>query len=400
MRQSTDARAVSRRGLAGLAAGAALAGAFPHRPALAQGAPLRVGLMLPFSGTFAALGENIAAAVEMHLAERGGRMGGRPVQLVRLDDESNPANAVQNVNRLLGRERAEVLVGTVHSGVVMALVQAARERGVPLIIPNAGNVAATRELCSPTVFRSSFSNWQPAYGMGLALGRQGVKRAAWITWDYAAGNEAGEGFRQGLAAGGGEVVRELKLPFPETNFQPLLAQVPGLEVQAVGSFFAGGGAVQFVREYAAAGLKERVPLCGSGFLTEGTLAAQGAAAEGIRTALHYGDGLDNPKNTAFREGFRQRTNRDADVYAVQGYDAAQLLGVGMDAVRGDLSAEKDWVRAMRGARIDSPRGAFTLSPSHNPVQNIYLREARGGENRVIGIAVEALADPGTGCRMS
>jgi branched-chain amino acid transport system substrate-binding protein len=72
----------------------------------------------------------------------------------------------------------------------------------------------------------------------------------------------------------------------------------------------------------------------------------------------------------------------------------------MDAVRGDLSAEKDWVRAMRGARIDSPRGAFTLSPSHNPVQNIYLRVAKGGENRVIGIAAEALADPGTGCRMA
>src|SRR5919199_3967673 len=123
------------------------------------GGPLRVGLMLPFSGTFAALGENIAAAFELHLAERQGRMGGRPVQLIRLDDESNPANAVQNVNRLLGRDRAEVLIGTVHSGVVMALVQASRERGVPLIIPNAGNVAATRELCAPTVFRTS-SNWQ------------------------------------------------------------------------------------------------------------------------------------------------------------------------------------------------------------------------------------------------
>ena len=263
---------------------------------------------------------------------------------------------------------------------------------VPLVIPNAGNVAATRELCAPTVFRSSFSNWQPAYGMGLALGKQGVKRAAWITWDYAAGNEAGEGFREGLRAGGGEVVRELKLPFPETNFQPLLAQVPGLGVEAVGSFFAGGGAVQFVREYAAAGLKERVPLCGSGFLTEGTLAAQGAAAEGIRTALHYGDGLDNPKNRTFRTAFKEKTTREADVYAVQGYDSAQLLGVGLDATRGDPAAERELVRAMRGARIDSPRGAFTLSPSHNPVQNIYLREAKGGENRVIGIAAEALAE--------
>lgn len=392
---------VSRRGLARLAAGAAVAGAtLPARPAIAQGAPLRLGLMLPFSGTFAALGENIAAAIELHLAERQGRMGGRPVTIIRLDDESNPANAVQNANRLIGRERAEALIGTVHSGVVMALVQASRERGIPLIIPNAGNVAATRELCAPSIFRSSFSNWQPAYGMGLALGRQGVKRAAWITWDYAAGNEAGEGFRQGLAAAGGEVVRELKLPFPETNFQPLLAQVPGLNVEAVGSFFAGGGAVQFVREYAAAGLKERVPLCGSGFLTEGVLGPQGAAAEGIRTALHYGDGLDNPKNTAFRAAFKQRTTRDADVYAVQGYDAAQMLGIGLDAVKGDLGAEKALAAAIRGARIDSPRGAFTLSPSHNPVQTIYLREAKGGLNQVIGVAAEALADPGTGCRMS
>jgi branched-chain amino acid transport system substrate-binding protein len=394
----SSAARVTRRGLAGIAAGIAATGL--ARPALAQGAPLRVGMMLPFSGTFAALGENIATAFEMYVAEKGGRLGGRAVQIIRLDDESNPATAVQNVNRLVGRDRAEVLVGTVHSGVVMALVQASRERGIPLIIPNAGNVAATRDLCSPTVFRSSFSNWQPAYAAGLQLGRQGVKRAAWMTWDYAAGNEAGEGFREGLRQGGGEVVRELKLPFPETNFQPLLAQLPGLNVEAVGCFYAGGGAVQFVREYAAAGLKERIPLTGSGFITEGVLQAQGAAAEGMRTALHYGDGIDTPRNNAFRQAFRGRANRDADVYAVQGYDAAQILAAGLEGARGDPTAEQAFVRAVRAARIDSPRGAFTLSPSHNPVQNMYLREARGGENRVIGIAAEALADPGTGCRMS
>jgi branched-chain amino acid transport system substrate-binding protein len=304
------------------------------------------------------------------------------------------------VNRLLQRERAEVLIGTVHSGVVMALVQAARERGVPLIIPNAGNVAATRELCAPNVFRTSFSNWQPAYGMGRALAAQGVKRAAWVTWDYAAGAESADGFKDGLAAGGAELVQILRLPFPEVNFQPLLAQIPGLNVEAVGAFFAGGGAVQFVRDYHASGLRARIPLCGSGFLTEGVLAAQGAAAEGVRTGLHYGDGLDNPKNNAFRAAFRARAGRDADVYAVQGYDAAQLLGIGLDAVRGDVTAEAELSRAMRGARIDSPRGPFTLSPSHNPIQTIWLREARGGENRVIGPAAENVADPGTGCRMA
>lgn len=384
-------------GRRGLLLGMAAAGL--ARPAIAQGAPIKVGLMLPFSGTYAQLGENIAIAFELLLAEKGGKLGGRAVQVIRLDDESDPSKAVQNVNRLLNRDKADVLVGTVHSGVVMALVQAAREKGVPLIIPNAGNVAATRDLCAPSIFRTSFTNWQPAYGMGRALAAQGVKRAAWVSWDYAAGKEAGEGFSDGLKAGGAELVKTLLLPFPETNFQPILAQVPGLDVQAVGAFFAGGGAVQFVRDYAAAGLRDKVPLSGSGFLTEGTLGAQGAAAEGLRTALHYGDGLDNAKNTAFRAAFRDKAKREADVYAVQGYDAGQLLAIGLEAAKGDVEAEKLLIPAMAGATIDSPRGSFTFSPSHNPVQNIYLREAKGGQNVVIGVAAPALADPGAGCKM-
>ncbi len=387
----------TRIGRRGVLLGAAAAGL--ARPAIAQGAPIKVGLMLPFSGTYAQLGENIAIAFELLLAEKGGKLGGRAVQVIRLDDESDPSKAVQNVNRLLNRDKADVLVGTVHSGVAMALVQAAREKGVPLIIPNAGNVAATRDLCAPSVFRTSFSNWQPAYGMGRALAAQGIKRAAWVSWDYAAGKEAGEGFADGLKAGGAELVKTLLLPFPETNFQPILAQVPGLDVQAVGAFFAGGGAVQFVRDYAAAGLRDKVPLSGSGFLTEGTLGAQGAAAEGLRTALHYGDGLDNAKNTAFRAAFRDKAKREADVYAVQGYDAGQLLAIGLEAAKGDVEAEKLLIPAMAGATIDSPRGSFTFSPSHNPVQNIYLREAKGGQNVVIGVAAPALADPGTGCKM-
>lgn len=370
------------------------------RPAIAQGAPLKLGLMLPYSGTFAQLGENITHAIELYLAGRDNKLGGRDVRIVRVDDESSPPNAVQNVNRLVEREKVDVMIGTVHSGVVMAMVQAAREKGVPLIIPNAGNVAATRDLCSPTIFRSSFSNWQPAYGMGRALAAQGVKKAAWVTWDYAAGKESGEGFADGLKAGGAELVKVLNLPFPDVNFQPLLAQIPSLGVEAVGSFFAGGGAVQFVKDYAAAGLREKFPLCGSGFLTEGVLGPQGPAAEGIRTALHYGDGITNEANTKFRAAFQAKAGRPADVYAVQGFDAAQMLAAGLDAVKGDATAEKPFAAAIRAARIDSPRGAFTISASHNPVQDIYLREAKGGQNLVIGVAAAKLADPGTGCRMA
>jgi branched-chain amino acid transport system substrate-binding protein len=390
---------ISRRSILAGASGSVITAALAT-PAIAQGVPLKIGLMLPFSGTFAALGEAIASAFDLHLKELDGKMGGRPVELVRVDDESNPAKAPSLVNRLLGRDKVDALVGTVHSGVVMALVQAAREQQLPLIIPNAGNVAATRELCAPSVFRSSFSNWQPAYGMGKALAAKGVKKAAWVTWDYAAGKESGDGFGDGLRSGGAELTKVLTLPFPETNFQPILAQLPGLGVEAVGAFFAGGGAIQFVKDYAAAGLREKLPLCGSGFLTEGVLKPQGAAAEGLQTALHYGDGIDNPKNIAFRAAFKSFSTHDADVYAVQGYDAAQMLAVGLAATKGDASAVKDFAAAIRAATIDSPRGAFTVSASHNPIQTIWLREARNGENRVVGPAVEALADPGTGCTMT
>jgi branched-chain amino acid transport system substrate-binding protein len=388
---------VSRRTIVKGALGLTAAAALPTRFAIAQGAPLKVGLMLPFSGTYAKLGENIAYAVELLVAERGGKLGGRAVSFVRLDDESKPENGPQNAERLIKRDGVDVLIGTVHSGVQMGIHKVVSETGTLTIIPNAGANAVTRQLCAKNVFRTSFSNWQPAHGMGLALGKKGVKKAAWVTWDYAAGKEAGEGFREGLEKHGGQVVQTLTLKFPETNFQPLLAQIPGLDVEAVGTFFAGGGAVQFVKEYKAAGLK--VPLCGSGFLTEGTLEAQGEAAEGIETALHYGDGLDNAKNKAFREAFKAKAQRDADVYSVQGYDAAQLLAIGLDAVKGDLDAEADLYKAMRTAKFESPRGPISISPSQDVVHNIYLRRAAKGENKVVGIAAEALADPGTGCKL-
>ena len=130
-----------------------------------------------------------------------------------------------------------------------------------------------------------------------------------------------------------------------------------------------------------------------------TLEAQGASAQGLQTALHYADNLDTPRNNAFRKNFALTFKANADVYAVQGYDAAQLLGAGLVAVKGDFTKRDGMIAAMRKTTVDSPRGKFTLSPSHNPVQDMFLREAVGKNNEFKGVAVKALADPGRGCRM-
>ena len=386
-----------KNSLIAIAAAASLVAA---APAWAQGsAKLKVGLMLPATGTFAALGTMIENGFKLYVTEQGGKLGGREIEFVRVDDESDPAKAVDNVNKLIKRDNVDVIVGTVHSGVAMAMAKAAKESGTLLIVPNAGADAVTGPMCAVNIFRSSFSNWQPGFAMGQAMAARGVKTAVSITWKYAAGDEMVRGFKEGFEKGGGKVLKELNLPFPNVEFQALLTEVASTKPQATFAFFAGGGAVKFVKDYAAAGLKRSIPLYGTGFLTDGTLEAQGADAEGILTTLHYADALGTPRNNAFRLAFAKTYKAQPDVYAVQGYDAAQMLAVGLNAVKGDVSKKAEFAAAVRAAKIDSPRGVFTISASHNPVQDIYLRQVTGKENKSIGIASKALSDPGRGCRM-
>jgi branched-chain amino acid transport system substrate-binding protein len=368
--------------------------------AFAQAAPkLKVGLMLPATGTFAALGTAIDNGFRLYVAEQGGKLGGREIEFFRVDDESDPAKATDNVNKLIKRDNVDVLVGSVHSGVAMAMAKVAKDSGTLLIVPNAGADAITGPMCATNVFRSSFSMWQPAYAMGEVMAKKGHKKVVTITWKYSAGDESVRGFKEAFEKGGGSVVKELNLPFPGVEFQALLTEIAAARPDAVYTFFAGGGAVKFVKDYAAAGLKKSIPLYGSGFLTDGTLEAQGSDAEGVMTTLHYADALGNPRDAAFRLAYAKTYKLQPDVYAVQGYDAAQMLAVGLAAVKGDLGKKDEFAAAVEKTKIDSPRGAFTVSKAHNPVQDIYLRQVTGKENKLIGIASKSLADPARGCKM-
>lgn len=397
-------RGISRRAMikgAATAAGAvAAAGFIPTRFAIGQTAPVKVGFLLPYSGTYAALGNNITEAFKLYVDERGGKLGGRPVEYVALDDESDPAKAPENTNKLVTRDKVDVVVGTVHSGVQLGVSKVARDTNALLIIPNAGVNAATGPLCAPNIFRSSFSNWQPCYPMGAVMAQRGHKRAVGLTWKYGGGEEMIAGFKEGYEKAGGKIVEELYVPFPSVEFQAMLTKIADIKPDAVYVFFAGGGAVKFVKDYHAAGLRKSIPLYGTGFLTDGTLKAQGEAAEGLFTTLHYGDGLNTPKDNAFRAAFEARTKAEADVYAVQGYDAAQMLAAGLDAVKGDVRARDALIKGIENARIDSPRGVFSIGKSHNPVQDIYLREVKNGKNVVVGVAAKALEDPSRGCKMA
>jgi branched-chain amino acid transport system substrate-binding protein len=368
--------------------------------AVAQSAQkLKVGLMLPYTGTFASLGNAIENGFRLHVAEQGGKLGGREIEFFKVDDESSPPKATDNVNKLIKRDQVDVLIGTVHSGVAMAMAKAAKDSGTMLIVPNAGADAVTGVMCAPHIFRTSFTNWQPAYAMGEVAVKKGHKTAMTVTWKYAAGDESVNGFKEAFEKNGGKVVKQLSVPFPNEEFQALLTEIASAKPDVVYTFFAGAGAVKFVKDYAAAGLRKSIPLYGAGFLTDGTLEAQGAAADGLLTTLHYADELGTKRDNDFRLAYAKAYKLQPDVYAVQGYDAAQLLAIGLTATKGDISKKAEFAAAVEKARIDSPRGPFTLSKSHNPVQDIYLRQVVGHSNKMIGVASKALADPGRGCKM-
>ncbi len=367
--------------------------------ARAEQPKLKVGLMLPYTGTYAGLGNAITNGFKLAVEERGSKLGGREVEFFAVDDESDPSKGPENANKLIKRDHVDVLVGTVHSGVALAMAKVARDTNTLLIIPNAGAGDLTGPLCAPNIFRSSFTMWQSGYAMGKVAADEKKKTAVTFTWKYAAGEESVNGFKEAFEAGGGKVVKQLFVPFPQVEFQSYLTEIAATKPDVVYVFFAGGGAVKFVKDYAAAGLKASIPLYGAGFLTDGTLEAQGEAAQGILTTLHYADGLTNMKDKLFRAAYLKSFKTEADVYAMQGYDAAQLLAAGLTAVKGDTAKRAELVKAMESARIDSPRGTMTLSRAHNPVNDIYLRRVEGKQNKVIGVAAPALADPARGCKL-
>jgi branched-chain amino acid transport system substrate-binding protein len=383
------------------ACGAALAAAALHLPAaFAQSGKIKVGLMLPYTGTYAQLGVAITNGFKLAVQENGGRIAGREIEYATLDDESEPAKGVDNAKRLVDRDKVDVLVGTVHSGVQAGMVKVARESGVLHIIPNAGLDAATTALCAPNVFRTSFANSQTSYPMGKVLAERGVKTAVTLSWKYAAGEESVGGFREAFTKGGGKVLKDLWLPFPNVEFQPILTEIAALKPDAVYVFFAGGGAAKFLKDYQAAGLKGKIPLYGSGFLTDGILGAVGNAAEGVETTLHYGDSIETPRNKAFRAAYAAAYKSQPDVYAVQGYDAGLLLIAGLNTVKGDISKKNEIIAAMAAAEIDSPRGKWRMSKAHNPVQDMYLRKVAGQENKVTGVAIRQLDwPPAERCKM-
>ena len=318
-----------------------------------------------------------------------------------MDDESEPAKAPENANKLVQRDKVDVLVGTVHSGVQMGMVKVANETGTLLIIPNAGLDAATGALCAPNMFRTSFSNWQPTYPMGKVMAERGnKKRRSRSPGNTPPAKRPSQGFKEGFTKAGGKIVKELWLPFPNVEFQALLTEIASHQARR---------GVRVLRRrrrrQVHQGLRRRRPQDKNPAVRLRLPHRRHAGRGGRRGARgcrrRCTTAMDStPSATASSAPPTPKLTRPSPTSTrCRATTRRYCSPRGLDAVKGDISKKKEMVTAMEKAKIDSPRGKWTLSKAHNPIQDIYLRKVVGHENKVMAVAHKALADPARGCKM-
>ena len=344
----------------------------------AGGGTLKLGVLLPYSKVYAALGEAITNGMQLYFDQTGNTAGGRKIEIIKEDEENDPGVGLQKMRKMVEQDNVDLTTGIVSSAVLLAVRDYAHDNKVLLLVSNAGAEALSKDRKSPYIFRTSFTNAQPTAPMGEYVFKNVAKKVVTAAADYAAGRESMGGFSTAFKAAGGEIVAEVWPPFPNTDYGPFLEQIRGPRPEAVFCFFAGSDAVNFVRQFDDFGLKKDIKLLGSGFMLEqDTFPAQGNAALGGISGLHYATTLDNAENQKFSDEYQKRFNKPTDVYAVQGYDTARVIVETVNQAQGNTRDKDALVKVIEGISFNSPRGPFKMDPeSHAPIQNIYAREVR------------------------
>lgn len=362
--------------------------------------PVKIGVLLPYSDIYAVLGESITDAMKMYFESVNNEAGGRQIEIITEDTEIKPDVAQQKARKLVEQDNVDFVTGVVSSGVLAGLRDYFDETKKLLICSNAGANVLSRALKTPYIWRTSFTNWMAPWSMGGYAAANVGQKAIISVPDYAAGEDNITAFTNSFEAAGGEVVSIQRTPFPNMGDPaPFMAELADSGADLVYSFYSGGAAVTFVKAYGEFGLAGQLPLLAAGFMVEeDVLPAQGDAALGALSTLHWALLLDTAENKSFTQAYQEKVGREANVFAVQGYDTARVIVEMLNAVEGDTSNVDNMISALSGVSFNSPRGPFALDGnSQAPKQNMYLREVEsvdGVLHNVVKQDLGQVVDPG------
>jgi branched-chain amino acid transport system substrate-binding protein len=366
---------ISRRDV--LRAGALLAASsvFGGVRIVAQKAPIKLGVILPFSGPYTKLGEEAMRGMTMYLDSVGSKFGGRAVQVIREDEEASPDAALRKATKLIQQDKIDVLAGINLTPSAYAIRDLVHSSQTPWVCAVAGGNLLTRARKSPYIFRTSFTMWQSHQPFGRWVAQSGIKRVMIVSADAAFGREASAGFKEGFTAAGGQIVEEVYTPFPSQDFSPYIARIAAAKPDAVFSFLAGSDGVIFLRQFAQFGLNKTIKLTVSGELTDETvLEAVGDAGLKVRSSAPWAYTLPNSENLQFVRNYRAKFKDVPNLYAERGFTAARVVGEALRATKGEPNPQV-LLAALKAVRFTAPRGPIEFDPvTQHVIQSVYVRE--------------------------
>ena len=332
---------------------------------------VKVGMLSTLSGAGAGLGVDINDGFNLALKHLNGKLGGLPAEVIVADDQQNPDVAKQATEKLLKKDKVDFMTGIVFSNIMLAVGPSVFENKTFFISANAGPSQLAGEQCNPYFFNVAWQNDNLHEAVGDYVYKRGYKKVALLAPNYPGGTDAMAGFKRYYK---GAVAEEIFIKLGQLDYAAELAKLRLTKPDALYIFLPGGMGINFIKQFAAAGLSRDIKLFAPGFSAdEDIIKAVGAPMLGLYNSSQWGHDFDNPQNKKFVADFQKAYGRLPSLYASQGYDAALLMDAAVRDSKGRLE-DKDAVRkALEAAKFKSVRGPFKFNRNHYPTQDYYLR---------------------------
>lgn len=342
---------------------------------------VNIGMITTLSTKAGYLGEEIRDGFQLAISMDEGRLGGVPVKLLVSDDGRSPEKGRQIAERYIKKDKADILTGIVFTNVAMAVVPKVVRQGVFYISPLAGPSALAGKSCHENFFNVSWQTDTLSEAIGHYATGKGLNNVYLIAPNYLAGKDNIAGFKRYYKGG---IAGEVYTTLGQADYAAELAVLRKAAPDGVYFFLPGGMGINFLKQYAQAGLDPSIPLFGPAATDGRLLKAVGSAADGVINSSQWSADFDNPANIAFVQAFKKRYGRTPTLFASQGYDAARLIGSALQAVHGDLTDKDGFRTALAKADFASVRGPFSFGNNHFPIQDYYVRQVVKQENGTYG----------------
>lgn len=358
---------------------------------------LKIGLIVPMTGGQASTGKQIDNAIKLYMKKNGATVAGKKIEIILKDDAAIPDNTKRMAQELIVNDKVNVIAGFGITPAALAAAPLATQAKVPEIVMAAGTSIITER--SPYIVRTSFTLPQSSSIIGDWAAKNGIKKVATLTSDYAPGNDALASFKENFTAGGGQIVEEIKVPLANPDFAPFLQRMKDAKPDAMFVFVPAGQGGNFMKQFAERGLdKSGIKVIGPGdVMDDDLLNSMGDAALGVVTAHMYSAAHPSAMNKEFVADYKKEFGQRPGFMAVGGYDGIHLIYEALKKTGGKTDGDS-LVAAMKGMKWESPRGPISIDPdTRDIVQDIYIRKVEKVDGELYNVEFakfDAVKDPG------